>query len=195
MSIQYEWVCFDIPYFLQTPDSFDGNEAARFYPSIDGKTAELRFKRESVETRSGETFGMAAGDRLGNVSFTKVRVGIGDDVLVAAPEQSDGQHVLTSDLRGRDGWLIKKAVEFLSQFLRVYRVSLEYYWIRPLTPQEIVSFEIVSIYEEGDTDTRHRKITPGSLKIPDSTLDVEQCRKLNALMQDSSSVPLTGEID
>lgn len=195
MSIQYEWVCFDIPFFLQAPDSFDGNEAARFYPSIDGETAELRFKRESVERRGGETFGMAAGDRLGNVSYTKVRVGIGDDVLAAAPEPSDGQYALTSDLRGRDGWLIEKAVEFLNQFLRVYRVSLEYYWIRPLTPQEIVTFELVSVHEDGDTDARHRKVTPGSLKVPDATLDVEQCRMLNALMQDKSSVPLTGEID
>jgi hypothetical protein len=195
MSIQYEWVCFDIPFFLQAPDSFDGNEAARFYPSVDGDTAELRFKRDSVETRGGETFGMAAGDRLGNVSYTRVRVGVGDDVLEAAPEPSDGQYALTSDLRGRDGWLIGKAIEFLNQFLRVYRVSLEYYWIRPLTPQEIVTFELVSVHENSETVSRHRKITPGALQVPNSTLDIEQCRALNALMQGESSVPLTGEID
>lgn len=195
MSIQHEWVCFDIPFFLQVPDSFDDNEHARFYPSINGDTAELRFERAAVETRGGEIFGMAAGDRLGNVSYTKVRVGLGDDVLDAAPEPTEGQYALTSDLRGRDGWLIEKAVGFLNQFLRVYRVSLGYYWIRPLTPREIVTFELVSVYEDGDTNARHRKITPGSLKPPNATLDAERCRALNAMMQHTSGVAVTGEID
>lgn len=197
MGIRREWVCFDIPFFLQVPDSFDDieNKYERFYPNIDGDTAELRFKRDSVETRGGETFGMAAGDRLGNVSYTKVRVGLSGDVLDAAPEPSEGQYALTSDLRGRDGWLIEKAVDFLNQFLRVYRVSLGYYWIRPLTPREIVTFELVSVHDDGDADGRQRKITPGALKPASATLDAERCRALNAMMQDTQGVSLTSEID
>lgn len=195
METRHEWVCFDIPFFLQVPDSFEENETARFYPSIHGDTAELRFKRESVETRGGETFGMAAGDRLGNVSYTKVRVGLGGDVLSKAPEPSQGRYALTSDLRGRDGHVIERAVRFLNRFLRVYRVALGYYWIRPLTPSEIVSFELVSVNSSGDTERRHRKITPESLKPPSATITVEECKALNGVLQKESPVMLTKEID
>lgn len=195
MEVQYEWVCFDIPFFLQVPDSFKENEVARFYPSINGNTAELRFKREAREARGSETFGMAAGDRLGNVSYTKVRVGLGDDVLSEAPDPSEGLNVLTSDLRGRDGYLIENAIDFLNRFLRVYRLSLGYYWIRPVTPHEIVSFELVSVHDDGDTEGRHRKIVPGALKPPSATISSEECGRLNYILQNEIPVAISDEID
>lgn len=195
MAVQYEWICFDIPFFLQVPDSFGNNDDARFYPSLDGDIAELRFKRESVETNGGETFGMAAGDRLGNVSYTKVRVGLDDDVLSEAPEPSDGQYALTSDLRGRDGYLIERAVEFLNRFLRMYRISLGYYWIHPVTPHEIVSFDLVSVHDDRGTEGRHRKITPGSLTPPNATISEEDCEFLNEMLQSETPLALTGEVD
>lgn len=195
MEIQYEWVCFDIPFFLQVPDSFEKNESARFYPSICGDTAELRFEREPVKTRGGETFGMAAGDRLGNVSYTKVRVGLGDDVVSEAPDMSEGKYVLTSDLRGRDGYLIERAVAFLNRFLRVYRVAIGYYWVRPVTPREIVLFTLVGVHTGGNTERRHRKIMPGSLKPPSATISIKECKRLNGMLQSEAPVALTGETD
>lgn len=195
MAVQYEWMCFDIPFFLQVPDSFKENDHARFYPSLDGDIAELRFKREPVETDGGETFGMAAGDRLGNVSYTKVRVGLSDNVLSEAPEPSDGHYALTSDLRGRDGYLIQRAVEFLSRFLRMYRISLGYYWIRPVTPHEIVSFDLVSVQDNGETKERHRKIIPGSLSPSNATISEEDCEFLNEMLQSETPLSLFGEVD
>lgn len=196
MSIKSEWVCFDIPFFLQLPDSFDDNVYARLYPTIDGKSAELRFKREPIESRGGKTFGMVVGDRLGNASYTKTRVGLTEPILKDIPEdETEGRYFLTSDLRDRDGYLIGESVQYLNQFLQAYRTSLEYFWIRPLTPREIVSFELVSVYENGEQETRHRKITGRSLKLPNATLGKEECGYLNGLLQDEVPIPLLDEID
>lgn len=198
MTLLYEWVCFDIPFFLQVPDSFRENKFARFYPVINGKSAELRFKRVSVENRAGMVYGMIPGDRLGNFSRTEVRVGFDKQIIDIIPEtvkQEGSGYAFASGLRGRDGFLIGKAVQYLNRFLSVYRNLTGHYWIRQLNPQEIASYELVGVTESRDTNRRSRMVSGGALQFPTATFERSDIELINGHLRSESPLSIIDTID
>ncbi|ELY52338.1 hypothetical protein [Natronococcus jeotgali] len=204
MEVAAEWVQFEIPYILQVEDSFEGNKAARFRSSVEGVPAELQFKKEAREGEEGERpgmmFGQVEGDRLGNVSYTKVKVGFDRQLLDTLPDDLDddfeavkegGPTKWLKNLDGREGRIIRAAVDHVNQFLEVYRASLGYYWIRGVSPSEVVYFMRATVSENGDTYD-HGTMYPGNALTPgSSTIDKEAHDTIEARLDTEHKVPIT----
>lgn len=204
MKIAAEWVQFEIPYLLQVEDSFEGNESARFHSRVRGVPAELQFKKEAREGEEGERpgmmFGQVEGDRLGNVSYTKVRVRFNRQLLDALPDElNDDFEALKEgsptkwlkNLNGREGRIIRAAVDQVNQFLEVYRASLGYYWIRGVSPSEVVYFMRTTVSKNEDTYD-HGTMYPGSALTPGtSTIDEKAHNTIEARLDTEHKVPIT----
>ena len=203
MEVVAEWVQFDIPYLLQVEDSIEGNEHARFRVEIDGVPAELQFKKEAQDNersdRPGMMFGLVEGDRHGNVSYTKVVVGFDQQLLNTIPEdmqknfESIKQGSPTKWLRGldnREGRIIRAAVDSINRFLEVYRASLGYYWVRGISPSEIIYFMRTTVSENEDEYNHGLMYPRGGLKPGTATLGEKEHNTLNARLQAEHQVPI-----
>lgn len=200
MDIVAEWVEFEIPFLIQVEDSFEGNSDARFQVRIDGIPAEVQFKKEvrEEESRPGSMFGLVEGERLGNVSYTLVRIGFARPFLDSLDEeyqssfediQEGGPTRMTSSLDSREGQLIKSAIDYMNLFLERYRATFGYYWIRRLKPSEIAYFKLFSVAENGEEYNHnvmyaHKGLTPAS-----ATLDRAQHEVLQSRLTDEHEVP------
>lgn len=204
MEVAAEWVRFKIPYIIQVEDSFEENENARFRSQIDGVPAELRFKKEAHDgeerDRPGMMFGQVEGDRLGNVSYTKVIVGLDQQFLTTLPDElqsnfegvkEGGRTKWLKNLDGREGHIIRTAVDHVNQFLEVYRASLGYYWIRGINPSEVVYFMRTTVPQDGD-EFNHGSMYPrGGLTPGTSTINEEGHDTIQARLQTEHKVPIT----
>lgn len=203
MEVSAEWVQFEVPYILQVEDSFEGNEAARFHSRVGGVPAELQFKKEAREKaegdRPGMMFGQVEGDRLGNVSYTKVRVGFAQPFLDSLPDDVKGDFESVKEghptkwlknLDGREGHIIRSAVDHVNRFLEVYRASLGYYWIQGVSPAEIVYFMRTTVAEDGENYNHGAMYPKGGLEPGTATIDVESHETLNARLQTEHQVPI-----
>lgn len=203
MGVAAEWVQFEIPYILQVEDSFQGNESARFRSRVRGVPAELQFKKEGREgeesERPGMLFGQVEGDRLGNVSYTKVKVGFDQQLLDALSEELDDEFEAVKEgsptkwlknLDGREGRIIRAAVDHVNRFLEVYRASLGYYWIRGVSPSEVVYFMRTTVSENEDI-YNHGTIYLGSALTPGtSTIDEEAHDTIEARLNTEHNIPI-----
>lgn len=200
MDIVAEWVEFEIPFLIQVEDSFDGNEHTRFQVERNDIPAEFQFEKQvrEEEGRPGSMFGLVEGERLGNVSYTKVRIGFAQPFINSLDEEyqssfekitEGGQARLISSLESREGYIIKEAVNYLNLFLDRYRASFDYYWIRQLKPSEIAYFTLHSVAEDG-SEHKHGVmyaqdgLTPGSV-----TLDEQQYKILQSRLHDNHEIP------
>lgn len=203
MQIAAEWVQFEIPYLLQVEDSFEGNEDARFCPRIADVPAELQFKKEARDDEKGDRpgmmFGMVEGDRLGNVSYTKVKVGFDRQFLDSLPKdfQNNFENVKEGhptkwlkDLDGREGYIIQGAVDYVNRFLEIYRAGLGYYWIRGVSPAEVVYFMRTTVSTDGENYHHGTMYPRGGLKLGSATIDGEDHETLNARLQTEHQVPI-----
>lgn len=203
MEIAAEWVQFEIPYIIQVEDSFEGNESTRFQSYIDGVPAELQFKKEARgsenDGRPGMMFGQVEGDRLGNVSYTKVRVGFNQHFLDSLTEelQSDFEEVKEGswtkwlkNLDGREGHIIRAAVDHINQFLEIYRASFGYYWIRGVSPSEIAYFMRATVPRDGEEYNHGLMYPRGGLKLGTTTIDDKGHEILNSRLRSEHQVPI-----
>lgn len=158
------FVEFEIPFYIRTPNSIDNPEEA-FHPQIDGLTAEIRLKPKANPENAIQISGAVEQDRFGKVSRTDVQV-VFDSELISDVENSITRR-LSDELRPSthasttldepDATYITRSVAFLNQFLIAYRHATRYYWIRPLSHREIISFSIIEFDSEGNENTYERQ--------------------------------------
>lgn len=201
MNVVAAWVDFKIPFLIQVEDSLDRPKYA-FQVTKGGIPAELRIekKAETSETHGGTMFGLVEGERLGNISYSVVRIGFaepyfdsfGDKYETEYEEISEGsRQVLSNSLDTLRGKVARDAVEWTNLFLEKYRTTFGYYWIRRLKPSEIAHFTLTFVAENGDEYTdgfmyAQDGLTPGS-----TTMDDAQRAILQSRLTDQQSIPTT----
>jgi len=152
------------------------------------------------EGRPGSMFGLVEGERLGNVSYTKVLVGfdqvfinlLNDEYPTSFEEVSEGGRTrMTNSLDSREGSIIEKAIDSLNLFLDRYRTTFSYYWIRQLKPSEIAYFTITSVAEDGSEYGQGMMYAKDGLTPASTTLDSQKHMILQSRLSDHFPAPTT----
>lgn len=201
MKLAAVWIDFKIPFLIQVEDSLEEPKNA-FQVRKEGIPAELRFKKkaETSDTHGGKMFGLIEGERLGNVSYTVVRVGFAEPYIDSLGEKYEteyeeisdgGRQILSNSLDTLRGKVAKDAVEWTNLFLEKYRSTFAYYWIRRLNPSEIAHFTLTFVAENGDKYTNALMYAQDGLTPGSTTLDDEQRTVLQSRLTDRRSVPTT----
>ena len=95
------------------------------------------------------------------------------------------------NLDGREGHIIRTAVGHVNQFLEIYRASLGYYWIRTVSPSEVVYFMRTTVPKSGE-NYHHGVMYPGSALTPGtSTISEESHDIIEARLNTEHEIPIT----
>lgn len=174
--VDEEYVEFEIPYLLKLEDSIEQNPDWRFEIENDGQIAELRFRKEKSENYEYTAF--PAGDRSGNLCWTKVQVRFPGG--------------LSGDGRTEDGSLIEASREILNRFLEAYRAVMADEWIRELAFQDIVEF---TVYWDLGSKTESRTVYVPNETFGSPSLEVETRDEIQRYLYEDITINPSKRID
>jgi hypothetical protein len=155
-----------IPFHVEVPDGIEsGDEGPTFYPRVHGVPIGLSFERTSGDAEVRGTVTVKR-DRMGRATKSKVQAIIHPKHANAIPRGGTDEipgtvAMFGSSLNDHEGRMIRQVVQAINKFLMHYRQKTGYHWIRPLTPEDIMKFEV----KTDDRGFRERVVTGGPMSF------------------------------
>lgn len=155
---------FEIPYQIEVPDGIR-TEGPVFHPYVSGFPIGLAFEKSTGDAGLDSSMEIKR-DRLGKATRSKVQASITPDHANSLPRGGvtavpGAIAMVGSPLDDHEGRMIKEAVAGLNKFLAHYRHLVGYHWIRHLTPEDILKFEI----KTDDRGFRERTVIGGPMEF------------------------------
>jgi hypothetical protein len=117
-----------LPFYIPNPE----NIAEPYQLTIkENKSVLIKFLKRVNQTYPNKMAGEVLGDRTGRAAFSSVIVEFAPDLIT---ENDD---------------IIELAIKAINKFIKHYKVIANRFYIRPVTPEVIQTFNLLTLYDDG----------------------------------------------